>query len=239
MNRPGTRATWIIAAGILALILPAPGLSRAVSEGTPAPEVPTVPPAVPVKEPETAPTTEPEGPALVILHVEVLDEDSKMPIQGAEVFVKSEEKDVTFEEIRETNSKGLASFPEVPRGFVKIQVIARGCKTFGDRYSLEEEENEVTIALKKRPANSVHPDLQRAARDAQGIRRKTYVDDVLQVLVDAKQGLECGGCPASGFRPDLAGVRTTPRSSGKESWAPRAATRDATRGADPTSRLQS
>jgi hypothetical protein len=51
----------------------------------------------------------------------------------------------TFE-IR-TNQEGEARIPEIPQGKIRIQVIAKGYQTFGDVFTVNEEEKDIPIVL--------------------------------------------------------------------------------------------
>ena len=46
-----------------------------------------------------------------------------------------------------TNQEGLAKMPEVPRGTILIQVIAKGYQTFGKTFDIDDAEKTVEIKL--------------------------------------------------------------------------------------------
>ena len=46
-----------------------------------------------------------------------------------------------------TNQEGLANVPELPQGKFRVQVIAKGYQTFGNMYSVEEDERTLEIKL--------------------------------------------------------------------------------------------
>ena len=47
-----------------------------------------------------------------------------------------------------TNLEGNARFPTIPQGEVRIQVIAKGFQTFGDKVDLTQEKQTVDVSLK-------------------------------------------------------------------------------------------
>ena len=48
-----------------------------------------------------------------------------------------------------SNQEGMANFPSVPQGSIRIQIIAKGYQTFGQVYDIDEEEK--TIEVKMNP----------------------------------------------------------------------------------------
>jgi hypothetical protein len=109
------------------------------------------------QEPEPPPTTkkekkekDKEKKALVCtLRIEVTSGDSAEPVEGADVFVKSEAPDTTFQQAVRTNNRGLANLPGVPRGPVLVQVTARGFRNFGDRFELTQEKETKQVSLER------------------------------------------------------------------------------------------
>ncbi len=90
------------------------------------------------------------------LRIEVSAGDASDPVEGASVYVRFEEerkfaKDKKVEQNWKTNKEGIIKVPSVPRGKVLIQVIAPGWKTFGQWYSLDQEEQTIKIRLQKPP----------------------------------------------------------------------------------------
>ncbi len=90
------------------------------------------------------------------LKLVVTDEAKERPVPKAAVtlnFVAGRKMKVLRKIQREwntkTNSKGVAEFPEIPTGTVKVQVIAAGYQTYGDTIDLKEGDQEVTVKLKK------------------------------------------------------------------------------------------
>lgn len=86
-----------------------------------------------------------------ILRIEVIgtDQGSEGPVEGAEVYVKSEVGGVEYEREVSTSSKGIVKLEDVPRGTVLIQVTAEEWVPFGDRFDVNEEEQSIEIKLNK------------------------------------------------------------------------------------------
>ena len=56
-----------------------------------------------------------------------------------------------------TTQEGNAKIPGIPKGDIRIQVIAKNYQTFGDTFSVDEDERTVEIVLKRPQAQySVH-----------------------------------------------------------------------------------
>ncbi|MBX9602732.1 MAG: carboxypeptidase-like regulatory domain-containing protein [Bryobacteraceae bacterium] len=81
---------------------------------------------------------------------------SGKPVERASVIVKFSEgrsvaklgkKTRTAWELR-TNQEGVARIPEIPRGKVLVQVIAKGYQTFGEHFDVNEAEKTIEIRLK-------------------------------------------------------------------------------------------
>ncbi|MSO19091.1 MAG: hypothetical protein EXQ56_01285 [Acidobacteria bacterium] len=139
MSRPIT-ATILLA--LLAMVAALPAQRSAAQNPTPlardeqSPEVLT---------PETEKTTR--------LTVQVVEQESKKPIYNAHVVVRFEvdrrlrrDKRVSWES--KANQKGVVVLSNIPRGTVKIQVIARGYQTYGEQHELKESAQEITIPMK-------------------------------------------------------------------------------------------
>jgi len=76
-------------------------------------------------------------------------------VQGRSI-VKLGKKMITSWETR-TNQDGLAKVPEMPQGTVLIQVIAKGYQTFGQQFTVEEDDKTIEIRLNPpQPQHSVH-----------------------------------------------------------------------------------
>jgi len=92
-----------------------------------------------------------EGKVNTILVIQVIgtDQGSEGPVEGAEVYVKSEAEGVEYEREVSTSGKGIAKLDDVPRGKLLIQVTAEEWLPFGDRYEVDEEEQSIEIKLNK------------------------------------------------------------------------------------------
>lgn len=86
-----------------------------------------------------------------LLRIQIIgtDEGSEGPVEGAEVYVKSEAEGVEYEREVSTSSKGIVKLDDVPRGKLLIQVTAEEWVPFGDRFDVNEEEQSIEIKLKK------------------------------------------------------------------------------------------
>lgn len=87
------------------------------------------------------------------LTVLVMDETTKKPIYNAHVVVRFEmdrrlrrDKRVSWES--KADQKGEVVLSGIPRGMVKLQVIARGYQTYGNQHELKQAEQTVSIAMK-------------------------------------------------------------------------------------------
>ena len=100
------------------------------------------------------------------LQIQVLTPGGK-PVDRASVIVtfvkgrakmKLYRKEFTHWELK-TNQQGIAKIPPIPRGTIKVQVIATNYQTFGDLFEVEEPEKTITVQLKDpQPQYSAHPD---------------------------------------------------------------------------------
>ena len=72
-------------------------------------------------------------------------------------ITKLGKKMITHWEVR-TNQEGLAKIPALPRGDVRIQVIAKGHQTFGQTYEVTDPEK--TIVVKLNPPQPQHTEHQ-------------------------------------------------------------------------------
>ena len=76
-------------------------------------------------------------------------------VQGRSV-VKLGKKERTTWETR-TNQDGIAKIPEVPRGTVLVQVIAKGYQTVGKNFEVNQEDQTIEIKLNPpQPQHSAH-----------------------------------------------------------------------------------
>lgn len=83
------------------------------------------------------------------LHIEITAGEEEEPITGADVFVRSQTEGAPFEKTLRTRD-GSVTFARVPIAKVLIQVTVAGCKTFGRKYDLTEEDDQtITIKLER------------------------------------------------------------------------------------------
>ena len=91
--------------------------------------------------------------------------DSSKPVDRASVivrfvqgrnYIKLGKKIRTTYELR-TNQEGEASIPEIPQGTIRVQVIAKGYRTFGQDFEVTEPEKTIEIKLDPpQPQYSAH-----------------------------------------------------------------------------------
>ena len=88
------------------------------------------------------------------LTLQVMTEASKKPVASAHVvvhFVSGKKffiKDKRTSWEAQTNRRGEVVLDDLPQGHVKIQVIAKGYRTFGEEFDLTKTEENLTILLK-------------------------------------------------------------------------------------------
>jgi hypothetical protein len=87
------------------------------------------------------------------IHVTVKSRSGK-PIDRASVVIKCLDRSAVKLGKREcppyelrTNQEGEVSLPPIPTGKIRIQVIAKGFQTFGQDFTIEEEEKTIDIKL--------------------------------------------------------------------------------------------
>jgi hypothetical protein len=94
----------------------------------------------------------PSAPQTARLQIEVTDNQNK-PVGNATVYVRFYEPRGVFhhENLVEldfkTNQDGSVKVPEIPRGKILVQVIAKGWHTFGKWYDLVEDEQTIQVKL--------------------------------------------------------------------------------------------
>ena len=98
------------------------------------------------------------------LQIKVTNLDGK-PIDRASVVVrfvqghsvtKLGKKVLTRWETR-TNQEGLVKLPEFPQGEILVQVIAKGYQTYGEKFSVNEDEKTIEVKLNPpQPQYSAH-----------------------------------------------------------------------------------
>jgi hypothetical protein len=94
------------------------------------------------------------------LILQVLRDETKKPVGSAHVVVRFvsgkkffiKDKHTSWE--AQTDRKGEVVLDDIPKGHIKVQVIAKGFQTFGDEYDLAKPEENLTILLKP-PAKQV------------------------------------------------------------------------------------
>jgi hypothetical protein len=100
------------------------------------------------KKDEPAPTTK--------ITIQVSDPNGK-PVGQASVYVRFSQtvgvfhKDKLAELDLKTNDDGSCKVPPLPQGKIMIQVIAKGWRTFGQWYDIEQAEETVPIKLQAPP----------------------------------------------------------------------------------------
>jgi archaellin len=100
---------------------------------------------------------------LTRITVHVTNERGK-PVDRAAVvvqFVKGRNL-INMKKIRKTwemrtSQEGMAKVPGLPKGDIRIQVIAQNYQTFGDTFSVDEDERTIEVVLKPpQPQYSAH-----------------------------------------------------------------------------------
>lgn len=94
------------------------------------------------------------------LILQVLTDETKKPVASAHVVVRFvsgkklfiKDKRTSWE--AQTNRRGEIIMDDIPKGHVKIQVIAKGYQTFGNEFEVTKPEENLTILLKP-PAKQV------------------------------------------------------------------------------------
>jgi Carboxypeptidase regulatory-like domain len=90
------------------------------------------------------------------IRVEVKDEKGR-PVERASVILdflgshrqvfKLGRREPKHWEIR-TNQQGVARFPSIPQGKIRVQVIAKTYQTFGDAFDIDDEQKTIEVTLK-------------------------------------------------------------------------------------------
>ena len=99
--------------------------------------------------------TKSASPGMTKLRIVVTGNDK--PVSNASVYVKYNEPGGLFhrEKLAEmsfkTNEDGSVKVPEVPRGKILIQVIAKGWHTYGKWYEIDTESETIQIKLEPPP----------------------------------------------------------------------------------------
>lgn len=86
------------------------------------------------------------------LRIEVTGNENK-PVGNATVYVRFYEPGGVFHHEKlveldfKTNQDGSVKVPEIPRGKILVQVIAKGWHTFGKWYDLDKDEQTIQVKL--------------------------------------------------------------------------------------------
>lgn len=97
-----------------------------------------------------------DQPQMVKLKIRVTAGDQDKAVDNASVYIRYDEPGGLFHRNKQaelnfkTNQEGSVKVPEVPRGKVLIQVVAKGWHTFGKWYDVENEDETIQIKLEKR-----------------------------------------------------------------------------------------
>jgi Carboxypeptidase regulatory-like domain len=96
------------------------------------------------------------------LHVTVKTLDGK-PIEHAAVTIKFVEgrnkvgKKVTTSWETRSNQEGVVKVPPMPQGKIRIQITAKGYQTFGEIFSISEEDKTIEVKMNPpQPQYSAH-----------------------------------------------------------------------------------
>src|SRR5437868_7055879 len=87
-----------------------------------------------------------------ILTLIVLKDDSGKPVRNASVVLHSVDKNGKQRkggQQLKTDPDGKTSYPGVPYGKLRVQVIMHGYQTFGGDFEIDKPEQEITIKLKR------------------------------------------------------------------------------------------
>lgn len=90
--------------------------------------------------------------SLAVVNFLVLKEFNGKPLRNASVILhpvdKNGKQKPTGAQLK-TDSNGKASYPGIPYGKVRVQVIAPGYQTFGEDYDIHKDTHEIEIKLKR------------------------------------------------------------------------------------------
>jgi hypothetical protein len=92
------------------------------------------------------------APSTAVLNVTVVRDGNGKPVKNAEVVLhpvdeRGKQKAETLE--LKTHEDGKAETGGVPYGKLRIQVIAKGFRTYGEDYDIQQPNLEITIKLQK------------------------------------------------------------------------------------------
>ena len=90
--------------------------------------------------------------ALAIVNFTVVKEYNGKPLRNASVVLHPVGKDgkqkATGAQLK-TDANGKTSYPGIPYGKIRVQVIASGFQTFGQDYDINKDTHEIEIKLKR------------------------------------------------------------------------------------------
>ena len=117
------------------------------------------------------------GEQLSVLSFVILKDYNGHPIRNASVImhpVKGNGKQSKTGLELKTDSEGKTSFDGVPYGPLRVQIIAQGYQTFGDDYSVDKPQMEITIKM-KRPGEQYsiydkHPEQKKEEKKPEGAK---------------------------------------------------------------------
>jgi hypothetical protein len=132
---------------ILAIVLLSAGASFCQTSGADKSAPSPQPPAQEKKETKSSDAS--------ILKLRIMVTGGEKPVGNASVYVKYNEPGGLFHREKQaemsfkTNEDGSVKVPEVPRGKVLIQVIAKGWHTYGKWYDIETDGQTIEIKLEE------------------------------------------------------------------------------------------
>lgn len=109
------------------------------------PEPKQEPAQEPKPEPKKENKAEPKKSVRLTVQVHVLGDGQD--VAGATVRLKA--ADASYDQEKQTNARGIATFQSVPRGKVAVQVTATSWSSFGAQYAVATEGQSLDIALSK------------------------------------------------------------------------------------------
>jgi hypothetical protein len=93
-----------------------------------------------------------EPDSVALLNMVVIREANGKPVKNAEVVVHMLDKEGRIKQDGlelKTHEDGKADAPGIPFGKIRVQVIARGFRTFGQDYEISQPKMDITIKLQK------------------------------------------------------------------------------------------
>jgi hypothetical protein len=100
--------------------------------------------------PQTKPQAQTDSTA--VLNMLVVKETNGKPVKNAEVVIHLLDKEGRIKQEGlelKTHEDGKADATGIPFGKVRVQVIARGYRTFGEDYDISQTQMDITIKLQK------------------------------------------------------------------------------------------